>query len=66
MMAIVMIESRIPNVPAIIVPVLRLLQPQHVVNLCGLPILYSLVSLLVCFYDNDDYCFSILKLNLMD
>lgn len=60
----VMIESRMPSVPAIIVPVLRLLHPQHDVNLCGFPIMYALVSLpIVYFSDNEKLLCNEIKSN---
>jgi len=37
----VAIESRIPNVPAIIVPVFKLEHPQHDLNRFGDPILVT-------------------------
>jgi hypothetical protein len=43
--------SKMPRVPAMIVPVFRLLHPQHVVNLCGCElILYFSLLFCVCDY----------------
>lgn len=53
MMTMVAIESRIPSVPAIIVPTLRLLHPQHELNLWGFPILYCRRLALIHFQDSN-------------